>query len=99
MKRLVIVGRVRDGAYGQALELIRKGPPFDPEVRGFEHHAIYLSEGEVIFVFEAEEVEERVLDLVGEFGSQALHEALDDWRPLLEDEPRIAAEEYAWERE
>lgn len=99
MKRLVIVGRVRDGAHGEALELVHKGPPFDPAAHGFDRHAVYLSAGEVVFVFEAAaEVEWRVDDLVGDFPPRALHEAFDHWRPLLDDQPRIAREEYAWER-
>src|SRR5215210_3612338 len=99
MKRLVIVGRVHDGANGQALELIRRGPPFDAAARGFDRHAVYLSSGEVVFVFEAtSEVEWRVDDLLSDFATPAVHEAFEQWRPLLEGEPRIAREEFVWER-
>lgn len=99
MKRLVIVGRVRDGAHGQALELIRKGPPFDPAARGFDRHGVYLSSGEVVFVFEAAaDVEWRLDDFVSDFAAHPLHEAFEQWRPLLDGEPRIAREEFVWER-
>lgn len=99
MKRLVIVGRVRSDAYARALELIRKGPPFDPAERGFDRHAVYLSSGEVIFVFEAAaDVEWRVDDLIDDWRAYAVQEAFEAWHPLLEGEPRQAREEYAWER-
>src|SRR5687767_2551732 len=99
MKRLVIVARVREDAHAEAQDLVRKGPPFDPAQRGCERHAVYLSAGEVVFVFEAAaEVEWRVDDLVSAFAPHALHEAFEEWRPLLEGEPRIAREEFAWGR-
>lgn len=99
MRRLVIVGRVREGAHKEALELVHKGPPFDPQARGFDRHAVYLSTSEVIFVFEAAaEVEWRLDDLVSDVAAHPLQEAFEQWRPLLEGEPRIAREEYAWER-
>jgi hypothetical protein len=99
MKTLVVVARVREDAHAEALELIRNGPPFDPGARGFDRHAVYLSTGELIFVFEAgAEVEWRFDDLVSDLPARTLHEAFERWRPLLEGEPRIAREEYAWQR-
>jgi len=81
MKRLVIVGRVRSDAHAQALEVIRRGPPFDPAARAFDRHNVYLSTGEVIFVFEAvAEVEWRVDDLISDFGAHAVHDAFEAWR-------------------
>jgi hypothetical protein len=99
MTRLVIVGRLRSGAYARALELVRAGPPFDPATHGFDHHAVYLSADEAIFVFEATaEVEWRLDDLIGDFREHGLQDAFEAWRPLLDGEPRLAREEYTWQR-
>jgi hypothetical protein len=60
---------------------------------------IYLSAGEVVFVFEGPEVEVVLDDLVGyPFGS-ALRAAFDRWLPLVDGSPRIARPAYEWERE
>src|SRR5436305_6510370 len=45
------------GAEPRAAELIAQGPPFAPAENGLTRHAVYLSAGEVVFVFEGHEVE------------------------------------------
>jgi hypothetical protein len=56
---------------------------------------VYLSAGEVVFVFEGDEVELIVNEIVNEpFGAVA--EALGTWRELVEDPPRIARPVYSW---
>ena len=42
MNRLLIIARLREGAYEQAEALMAAGPPFDPEELGFHRHAAYL---------------------------------------------------------
>ena len=51
-----------------------------------------------MFVFEGEEVEWAVDDLVDAQFSPAFQAALAAWRPLVEEPPRIARLVYAWER-
>jgi hypothetical protein len=57
MERLALVGRLKNGSFDRARELIRAGPPFDAKERGFRRHFILLSATEVIFVFEGHQVE------------------------------------------
>ncbi len=98
MERLALIARLKEGAQPRAAELIAKGPPFDLQASGFSRHSIFLSATEVIFVFEAHEVEWLVSALVDDPFHWLLAEALDDWRPLIEGTPRIAREKFSWDR-
>jgi hypothetical protein len=99
MEQLAIVARLKSGAEPRARELIASGPPFDPAESGFERHAVYLSVDEVVFVFEGHQVEWDVDRLVDEPFPWLLTDAIEDWRPLLEGQPRIARPAYSWVRE
>ena len=96
MNRLMIVARLKDDAQGEAERLLREGPPFDPEELGFHHHAAYLTAGEVVFVFEAPEVEWIVNDIVDD---PVISSAFGRWAGLVEGTPRLAHERFAWSRD
>lgn len=64
MNRLLIVARLKPGRHEDAELLVAQGPPFEPGELGFHRHAAYLTAGEVVFVFEAPEVEWIVSDIV-----------------------------------
>jgi len=96
VNRIALVARLKPGAEEQATTLLEQGPPFDPGERGFARHAVYLSAGEVVFVFEGDEVEWILDDIVGELGG-AVPPALAAWEGLVEGPPRIARSVYAWE--
>jgi hypothetical protein len=97
MEQLAIVARLRAGVEPEAAELLAAGPPFDPAEQGFTRHAVYLSAGEVVFVFEGPEVEWIVDGMVDDPFRWRVIEALDAWRPLVEGQPRIARAMYVWE--
>lgn len=97
MEQLAIVARLKSGTEPQAVELIAKGPPFDPAESGLTRHAVYLSSGEVVFVFEGHEVEWIVDGMIDEPFRWSVSEALDAWRPLVEGQPRIARPAFTWE--
>ena len=61
---LVVVLPLRPGARDRARDLLRHGPPFDPDEAGLERHQAFVSEAEAIFLFEAEAREsvERLTD-------------------------------------
>jgi hypothetical protein len=99
MEQLAIVARLKPGAEAQAADLIATGPPFDPTESGLDSHTVYLSADEVVFVFEGHEVEWIVDRLVDDPFHWLVSEALERWRPLLEDQPRIARPTYIWRRE
>jgi hypothetical protein len=74
---------------------MREGPPFDPASLGLERHAAYLTAGEVVFVFEATEVEWIVNDIVDD---PAVAVFFGPWEKLIEGTPRLAHEYYYWSR-
>ena len=98
MKQLAITARLKSGAEPCAAELIAKGPPFDPAESGLSRHAVYLSAGEAVFVFEGPEVEWIVDGMIQNPFEWVVLAAFEAWRPLLEGQPRIARPAYAWER-
>ena len=77
MDRLMIIARLREGAHEEAQALIAAGPPFDPEELGFHRHSAYLSAGELVFLFEAPEVEWLVNDIVDD---AVISAAFGPWR-------------------
>ena len=98
MRRAAFVVRLRKGSRARAAELVAQGPPFDLGDTGFERHAVFLSEEEAVFVFEGVDAEWQLDDLVSDAFHPHLHRVLEEWRPLVEGEPRLAGEVYFWER-
>jgi hypothetical protein len=79
LERLALIVRLKPGTEMQAEQLIATGPPFDPEESGFARHNVYLSASEVVFVFEAHEVEWLVDVLTDKPFQWMVEEAFDDW--------------------
>ena len=96
MNRMMIVARLNEGAHEEAEALLRNGPPFDPEELGFHRHAAYLTAGEVVFTFEAPEVEWIVNDIVDD---PVISSAFGPWHKLIDGPPRLAHERFYWSRE
>jgi hypothetical protein len=96
VNRLMIIARLREGAHQEAENLIAAGPPFDLEGLGFHRHAAYLTAGEVVFLFEAPEVEWIVNDIVDDVPISA---AFGPWYNLIDGPPRLAHERFYWSRE
>jgi hypothetical protein len=99
MDKLAIVARLKSGSEQRAAELLAKGVPFDAEESGLDRHTVYLSASEVVFVFEGPQVDSIVDSLISEPFHWPLVHALDEWRPLIDGNPRIARPAYAWQRE
>jgi hypothetical protein len=97
MEQLAVVARLKSGAEPQAAELIANGPPFDLADSGLTRHTVFLSAGEVVFVFEGHEVEWIVDGMVSDPFQWTVLQAFDVWRELIEGEPRIARAAYAWQ--
>jgi hypothetical protein len=95
MNRLMVVARLKEGAHEDAEKLLSQGPPFDPEEHGFHRHGAYLTASEVIFFFEAAEVEWIVNDVVDD---PVMSGAFRAWEELIVDTPRLAHERFYWDR-
>lgn len=94
MSRAVVVLPLREGTSEQAAELLRRGPPFDPEEVGLERHHVFLTEAEAVFVFEADS-----LDAAGRLvGEGRFWSAASAWKDLVEGPPRLAEEDFSWVR-
>jgi hypothetical protein len=96
MDRMIVVADLREGAHDEAERLLRTGPPFDPEARGLHRHAAYLTADEVIFIFEAVDVERILNDLLDD---TTLAPTVMRWDKLTEGLPRIAYECFYWSPE
>jgi hypothetical protein len=96
MERVAIVARLKEGSGPRAAQLIAAGPPFDLADTGTAHHSVYLSAGEVVFVFEGHQVEWMVDDLINDPFQPKLQRAFDAWRSIVDSSPRIARERFAW---
>jgi hypothetical protein len=97
MERLAIVARLKEGSGPRAAELIAAGPPFDLAETGIVRHNVYLSAGEVVFVFEGHQVEWNVDDLINEPSHYELHRAFDALRSIVDGSPRLARELFNWD--
>jgi hypothetical protein len=97
MERVAIVARLKEGSGPRAAELIAAGPPFDLSQTGIVHHSVYLSAGEVVFVFEGHQVEWMVDALIDDPFQPKLQSAFDAWRSIVDGPPRIARERFGWE--
>jgi hypothetical protein len=99
VERLALVAPLKPGTEARAEELIARGPPFDLQENGCVRHSVFVSATEVVFAFEAHEVEWLVSALVDHPFQWMVVDALDAWRPLIDGHPRIAREQFSWERD
>jgi hypothetical protein len=96
MERVAIVVRLKEGSGPRAAQLIEAGPPFDIAESGLVHHSVYLSAGEVVFVFEGPQVEWIVDELVDNPFHPKVRAAFERWRSIVDGLPRIAREQFGW---
>lgn len=95
MSRFVVVAPLKVGARTAAQALLAEGPPFDPEGTPLERHDVFVTDREVVFLFEGPEAQEAVQKLAGD---PAVWRAAARWRELLAGRPRIAEDVYSWTR-
>ena len=96
MERIAITARLKDGCETRARELVEAGPPFDPREAELDHHGVFVGPELVVFVFEGDDVEEKVSRLLNDRLGSA---AFSAWGPLLAEQPRMAHETYHWDQE
>jgi hypothetical protein len=97
MERVAIVARLKEGSAPRAAELVGSGPPFDLADSGIARHSIYISSGEAVFVFEGHQVEWIVDELIDGPFHYELQRAFDQWRELVDGQPRVARDRFGWQ--
>jgi hypothetical protein len=97
MERVAIIARLKAGCEQRAADLVGAGPPFDLTDTGIVHHSIYISPREAVFLFEGPEVEWIVDQLVDEPFHYELQHALEQWREIVDGQPRVAREQFGWQ--
>ena len=53
--RIAFTARIRPHEHERLKQRFSARPPFDPELAGFDHHAVFLGEEDVVFVFEGDD--------------------------------------------
>jgi nucleotide-binding universal stress UspA family protein len=94
MERVAITAQLKEGSEARARELVAAGPPFDPARAGLTQHGVYVGHDIVVFVFEGEDVAQRLSHLLNDRLSSASFSA---WASLLAEQPRLAHEAYHWD--
>jgi hypothetical protein len=94
MSRAVVVLPLREGVSEQAGQLLRGGPPFDPDAVGLERHHVFLTDREAVFVFEADS-QDAAEKLIGD---ESFWSAASAWKELVAGPPRLAEDVYSWVR-
>jgi hypothetical protein len=91
-EREALVVPIRPGSQRQAEVLLANGPPFDPSEFGLVSHEVYVTDREVVFVFEgsAEVFSEHLA------AEQTVWKAAEAWRPLIDGPVRLGLRAYAW---
>jgi hypothetical protein len=97
MERVAIIAHLKEGTEQRAADLIGAGPPFDLADTGIVRHNVYISDHEVVFVFEGHEVEWIVDQLIDEPFHYELHRALEHWQEIVDGRPRVARERFGWQ--
>jgi len=94
MSRAVVVLPLKQGMNTRAAEMLHHGPPFDPSEVGLARHQVFLTENEVVFLFEAHDLDaaERLI------GDGSFWKAAVAWEDLVAGPPRIADDAYSWVR-
>ena len=86
MSRAVIIVPLQEGASQRAAELLRNGPPFDPEEVGLERHHVFLIEAD------DSGAAERLV------ANESFWSAAAAWKDLVAGPPRLADDVYSWLR-
>jgi hypothetical protein len=97
MDRFVLVARLKPGGRQRAEELIAERSALGEAelATALDRHAVFLSETEVVFLFEGEGSHESVRAIFNDPVQSAL---ISHWVPLFEGPLHQAEEAYLWER-
>ena len=91
-EREAIVIPIRPDMRREAEALVENGPPFDPSEYGLSSHEVFVTDHEVIFVFDGSPAvfSQHLAN------DEAVFEAAEAWRPLIDGPLRLGLQAYAW---
>jgi hypothetical protein len=92
--RLAVAVPIREGARNKARELLRHGPPFDPEAADLERHVVLLGDSEVVFLFES--VKPEAIERL--FGNPDLWVATEGWKDVVAGPASVTETVFEWTR-
>ena len=95
MSRVVVVVPLKEGVHEKARSLLAQGPPFELQATEFDRHEVYLTQREVVFMFDSAGTTE-TLRLLAE--DPSLLRVAAAWQELMAERPRKAEIAYAWSR-
>ena len=94
MRRFVVSLPLRPGSTDQIRRLLREGPPFDLSGLSLERHEVFLSDAELIFLFEGTHSERVAIELLER--PRVLGQA-SRIAPFVAGPPRFFSEAFSWE--
>ncbi|HEX2505748.1 MAG TPA: hypothetical protein VHK22_06020 [Gaiellaceae bacterium] len=95
MQRIAISLLLAPGTRERAEELVAEGPPIDLAEAGFTAHSILLGNDQAVFIFEGEDVERTVRDLLDD---PARASSFAAWAAILAESPRSLREVFSWKK-
>jgi hypothetical protein len=93
--KVAVVAHIRPGRRAALAELLEKGPPFDLTAEGFEHHAVYMGDEDVVFLFTGPSAITQIERMAG---SRALFSHVLKMTGLVTG-PRLLTSTFEWTRE
>ena len=93
MRHCVVTARLKPGAAAKAHELLRESLAPDLQATRLERHMVFVSQEELVLVFEGEDAEEEARRLL-----ERTDGGTDRLAELIEGEPLIPREVFSWER-
>ena len=92
--RIAFTAKIHPGERDRLRQMFESGPPFDPERSGFDHHAVFLGDEDVVFLFEGDDPLPAVRRLAAQPG------LLGDVVRMagILSPPHMTREVYAWSR-
>ncbi len=90
---IAVVLPLREGMREVAADFLEEGPPFAPEQLGLARHQVFVTDSEVVFVFETEGPLPELDRILAEPDFWSVAPA---WEHLAAGEPRVASLAYEW---
>ena len=95
MDRVVLLARLKDGARDRAEQLLTDAARADAPQDAFERGTIFLTDREIVFLFEGADADETVRAILDD---PVRSTVLTPWLPLFEGPLHPVRQAYSWER-